>query len=627
MAAALALLTLACFANALPRTFVNYDDDVYITDNAHVKNGLAPAELGWALTTFHAANWHPATWISHMFDVQLFGLDARKHHLVNLLLHAANAAILFLLLARMTGAAWCSAFAAALFAIHPLHVESFAWIAERKDVLSTLLWLLTTAAWLRYLRLKTAAAYVPVTLLYALGLMAKPMLVTLPFTLLLLDVWPLRRLALSGKASRSDWTRLVREKAPLFALSAASCVVTSIAQGRGGAVQDLMRYPLEGRIANAFVAYAAYLGKTVWPSGLAVFYPYRPFELSSWPVLGAVLAVAGATALALAFKRRAPYVAFGWFWYVGTLVPVIGLVQVGGQSMADRYTYVPLIGLFVAVAWGWADAFGRTAVVRTIGVAAACAWLVALSAASQLQLGTWADRKTLFRHAAAVTTDNCLAHEKLGVTLLDEGDIAGAITHLNEAIRILPGYPDAHYNLGLAMVRQGRPADAVEEFKQVIQLDPTSAIAHNNLGGAYIQLGRLDAALEEINAAIRIDPASREAHFNLANLLAQTGRDADAVEAYAKALGGGSDDAEALDRLALALTRLERWPEAVERFRQELRLRPRAPEVHNSLGIALARMGRMSEALAAFREAVRLAPGYEEAADNVRRAEAALGQR
>ena len=627
IAAALFLMTLAVFWSVLPSSFIKYDDDLYVTKNVHVTEGLDARGVAWAFSTFTAANWHPVTWLSHMLDVQLFGLDAAKHHLVSLLLHAANVTLLFLLLATMTGALWRSAFTAALFALHPLHVESFAWVAERKDVLSTLLWLLTALAWLRYLRAKTVGSYILVVSLYALGLMAKPMLVTLPFTLLLLDAWPLGRLAFAQKASRRDLGRLVVEKAPLFAMSVVSCIVTAAAQGSGGAIHGFEQFPVAGRIANALVAYASYLEKTIWPSSLAVFYPYHAVSLLAWPTVFSIVVLAGVTALAVFAARRAPYVTFGWFWFLGTLVPVIGFVQVGLQSRADRYTYVPLIGLFVAISWGWAELAEGNAITRKIGVAAACAWLVALAVSARVQAGTWTNKRTLFEHAIAVTSDNFLAHETLGASLLDEGDVKAAIGHLSEALRLNPRFAETHYDLGLAMVRSGRSEEAIEQFRQAIEIAPGSADAHNNLGGVLVNFGRLDAALEEFRSAVRLDPQNRDARYNLANLLAQTGRDAEAVDAYSEVLRLGSRDAEALDRLGLALTRLERWPEAIEVFREELRSRPGSAEVHNSLGYSLARAGRLTEALQEFQEAVRIAPGDEEAADNLRKAKAALGQR
>jgi Flp pilus assembly protein TadD len=607
--------TVALFAGALPRTFINFDDDTYVTENPHVLAGVTAQGTAWALTTFKGSNWHPITWLSHMIDAQAFGQEAVKHHVVNLLLHATNVALLFLVLTSMTGAVWPSACAAALFAVHPLHVESFAWIAERKDVLSTAFWLLTTAAWLRYVRAPSAGAYALVVAVYAAGLMSKPMLVTLPFTLLLLDVWPLAR----GPFRR------VMEKLPLFAMAAASSVVTAVAQRSGGALQSLTRYPLPGRVANALISYVAYLGKAVWPARLSVFYPYRPTGLTGPATIGAALALVAISAIAWRYRQAAPYALFGWLWYLGTLAPVIGIVQVGGQSMADRYMYVPSIGLFVALAWGAADLASRGPAWRTAIAAATVVVLAALGVASRAQLATWADRRTLFAHALDVTKDNWLAHGNLGNALLNDGEIDGAIAQFREAVRIDPRYQDAHYNLGLAMIRLGRRDEAIAELTRAIEINPNAPNARNNLGGVYAEMGRLGEALEQTRIAVALDPTSRIARFNMANVLAQSGRDPEAIEIYDALAREDPRDPETLDRLGLALIRVERWPQAIERFRQEARLRPGSSNVRESLGYSLARAGRMSEALQEFEEALRLDPRNEQAKLNAQKARAALG--
>jgi protein O-mannosyl-transferase len=540
--AALIVLTLALFGTALPRTFINYDDDVYVTGNPHVRQGVTGSSIVWAFTTTEASNWHPVTWLSHMLDVQLYGLDAVGHHWTSLFLHAANTALLFFVLRRMTGALWRSALAAALFALHPLHVESFAWVAERKDVLSTLFWLLTVAAWTRYLDRTTPARYAVVLALFALGLMSKPMLVTLPFTLLLLDVWPLRRWTAS-------WAGLVREKAPLFAMSAASCVATAIAQRRGGALQGFEHFPLPDRLANAIASCGAYLGKTVWPASLAVFYPHPHLGVMTWRVAVSLLAIGGITALALRTYRTAPFLAVGWLWYLGTLVPVIGLVQVGGQGMADRYTYVPLIGIFVAVAWGLDLVAERSRFLRSAVAVAACAWLVALAVVARVQLGTWADRETLFRHALAVTSDNWLAHHNLGTILFNQGKPEDAVVQLTECLRIQPNYTEAHYNLGLALEKLGRHSEAIAEFERALALRPTFGKAHNNLAIILAGQGRTDEAIGHLREAIRIDPSAEKAYFNLGNVLLQTGRAAEAAEALEQAIQLEPDDAAAAESL------------------------------------------------------------------------------
>ncbi len=550
---ALVVVTLVVFGSVLPKTFINYDDDVYVTANRHVQEGLTGGSIAWAFTTTEASNWHPLTWLSHMLDVQLYGLDAAKHHWTSLLLHAANAALLFLVLVRMTGALWRSAAAGALFALHPLHVESFAWIAERKDVLSTLFWLLTLAAWLRFLEARSAGRYAAVVALYALGLMAKPMLVTLPFALLLLDVWPLGRWT-------SSWAGLVREKAPLFVMSAASCVVTAVAQRNGGALQGFEHFPFSDRLANAIASCATYLGKTVWPASLAVFYPHPHVGLLTWRVAGSALAIAALTVLAIRTARSYPFVAFGWFWYLGTLVPVIGLVQVGGQGMADRYTYVPLIGVFVAVAWGLGEVAEASRLYTNTVAVGACVCLAAFLFVARVQLGTWADRETLFRHALAVTSDNWLAHHNLGTILFNQGKPDEAIVQLNETLRLQPNHTEAHYNLGLALERVGKHAEAISEFERALALRPTFAKAHNNIAIILAGEGRTDEAIGHLHEAIRIDPLAEKAYFNLGNVLFQTGRAAEAVDAFEHALKLKPDDGAAAASLREARETLSRRP-------------------------------------------------------------------
>ena len=575
LCALLVLVTLATFRGLASSSFILFDDNGYVTENAHVRRGLDADSIGWAFTTGAQANWHPATWLSHMLDVSLFGLDAGKHHLTSLLLHASNAVLLFLLLVRMTGKTWRCAFAAALFALHPLHVESVAWIAERKDVLSTCFWLLTLWAWLRFLDVRTPARYALVVAFYALALMAKPMLVTLPFTLLLLDYWPL------GRMGRLP---LWKEKLPLFAMAAVSCIVTFAVQSGAGAVQTLQRFTFAERVANALLSAVSYLGKTFWPSALAVFYPYPDgLALSSGVVVGSALLLAGATTVALRLARRAPFLAFGWLWYLGTLVPVIGLVQVGGQAMADRYTYVPLIGIFVAIAWTLAEIGDASAPLRFAAAGFAAASLAALVVVTRLQVGYWAGDVPLFRHALEVTSNNWLARNNLGRGLFAEGRTEEAIAQYEEALRISPGYADARYNLGLAFGRIGKNSEAIEQFEQALRFKPNFPEARNNLGGVLAESGRLDAAMEQYELAIRLDPQNAEAPYNLGNAL-------------------------------FALGHLDA---AIDQYRRSLALRPERADAHNNLGNALLRSGRPVEAIEQYEEALRIDPGLEAARANL----------
>ena len=527
MCAALVVLTLAGFAGVVDNQFVAYDDGVYVAANPHVRDGLTAGSVAWAFAATENSNWHPVTWISHMLDVQLFGFDAGKHHRTSLLLHAANVVLLFLLLAHITGALWRPALAAALFAVHPLHVESVAWVAERKDVLSTSFWLLTTGAWLRWLDSRTVARYAAVLALFALGLMAKPMLVTLPFTLLLLDFWPLERTGARG---------LLNEKAPLFAMAALSCAATVAAQRAGGALQSLERFSFTERLANAIVSYAAYLGKAVWPVSLAVFYPHPHLGLGAPVVLAAAAGLVAVTALALRSARSVPYAAFGWLWYLGTLVPVIGLVQVGEQGMADRYTYVPLIGIFVAFAWGAGALAERSRSSRPVVAAAAAGAIAACFVVTTAQVRTWKNTETLFTHALAVTKDNWTAHNNLGGLLSDQGRLVAAVGHFQEVVRIRPEFAEGHYNLALALDRSKRPEEAIAQYLDALRLNPGYAAAHYNVANALLHTGRLPEAIEHYEASLRLHPVDAAAHNNLAIALNRSGRRDEAIAHYREAL-------------------------------------------------------------------------------------------
>ena len=648
---ALVVITFAAFSGVLSSSFLNYDDDTYVTANAHVLEGLSGGNFAWALTSTEAANWHPVTWLSHMLDVQLYGLDAAKHHRTNLLLHALNAVLLFLLLVRMTGALWRPAFVATLFAIHPLHVESVAWIAERKDVLSTLFWLLTIGAWLRYVESKTATRYALVLTLFALGLASKPMLVTLPFTLLLLDYWPLKRAVLPP---------LWKEKLPLFAMSAGSCLVTVIAQRRGGAFETLSGVLLPARVANAAVAYVSYLGKTFWPASLAIFYPY-PGSVPVWPAVGSALLLVGVTVLALRLASRAPFLVFGWLWFLGTLVPVLGLVQVGAQATADRYTYVPLIGVFIAMAWGLAELANTGRSARYAAATLSVASLAALLPVTREQVRNFNDNVSVFEHALAVTSNNFVAHANLGLDSFARGRTDDAIAQYTEALRIKPDFVEAHNNLGLVFRAAGRNAEAVDQFQQALVFGPDSAGAHSNLGDALASTGQVDAAIEHFNRALQLRPDDAVAHlslatalahsgrfdaalpqfdealrlkpdfpgtyYNLGVVLAERGRTAEAIERFEQALRLKPDYPEALNNLGLALAAMNRIPESIERFQEAVRLNPGFAQAHNNLGASLAGANRYQEALEQFELAVRIDPNFEQARANLRGLEAALSSR
>ena len=624
--AALAILTFTAFSGVFSNGFVTLDDPIYVTENAHVQAGLAKASTVWAFTATDGGNWHPVTWLSHMLDVQFFGLDAGKHHLSSLLLHILNVHLLFLILVRLTEALWPSAFAACLFAVHPLHVESVAWIAERRDVLSTLFWLLALAAWLRYLESKKAGRYTLVLALYALGLMAKPMLVTFPFTLLLLDFWPLRRLRLPLRENSAALKGLLVEKLPLFVLSAIFCVVALIAQQSAGAVQTLEDISFPGRIANAVLAYVSYLGKTLWPASLAIFYPHPHVGLFTWAVAGAAVLLAGLTALALRLAKPAPFLAFGWLWYLGTLVPVIGLVQVGAQAMADRYSYVSLIGPFIALAWGlaWLAKENRLGLYAT--AAAAAVAVASLLPVTRAQVRLWTDDRTLYEHALAVTSENFLAHYNLGLFLQKQGKVDEAVAHYEEAIRIAPRDVDSYNNLGAALQKKGRLEDAVRCYKTALGIRPDSAQAFTNLGLALTILNRLPEAVDCLQRAVQLNPDSADAQAGLAVALDRENRPREALEHFQEALRIQPDSAQAWNESGLILAKLGRMPEAIDSLQNAVRIRPDFAEAHYNLGVALTREGHPREAADHFQEALRIRANFDQARVNLQAVQENLRQ-
>ncbi len=528
----LAVAVLAVYAPALRCAFIAFDDNEYVSRNDNIQHGLNWASLRWAFTTGHAANWHPLTWLSHTLDWQLFGSNPAGHHATSVLFHLANSLLLFLLLRRMTGALWRSAFVAGLFALHPLRLESVVWVAERKDVLSAFFGLLATWTYVRYTEnLKSQISnfkffYAAALLLFALALMAKPMLVTLPFLLLLLDFWPLARFQ-SG-------SRLLLEKAPFFLLAFASSVVTFLVQRQQGAVAALANFPLSARLANVPVAYVRYLSKNAWPSRLALIYPHEVWE--AWQVLAA-LGLLGAITAGVLWRRRAqPYLAVGWFWFLGMLVPTIGLVQVGDLSLADRYTYLPSVGLWIMVAWAVADFAGSCAAVA--GTVA----LLAFTLSTSHQIRYWCDTDTIFSHMIAVTGANYVAYYNMGCAALDTGDLQKAIDCFEGALAAEAAGPywrnpaQAHNNLGNALLRQGRIPQAVAHFEKAIAAKPDFAEAYYNMGHAFVANHQPDVAIDCFQHALAISPDVPETHYILAETLRQLGRRAEAIEHYRRAL-------------------------------------------------------------------------------------------
>jgi len=496
------LSTLALYYPALQNGFVNYDDSAYVTSNFHVQQELTSRNLAWAFTSTAEASWHPLTWISHMLDAQLFGLGPAGHHGQSVLWHAVNVVLLFLLLAKATGFVGRSALVAGLFAVHPLNVESVAWVAERKTVLSTFFLLLALGAYGWYVKRPRASRYLLVALLFALGLMAKPMVITLPFALLLVDFWPLQRFP------AAPISKLALEKIPLLALSAASAAITLYAQRTGGAVGSTELLPMAMRVKNAIYSYLIYVEKAVRPSGLAVFYPHPEGSLALWKVLGASAVLAAVTGLFWHFRERR-YLLVGWFWFLGTLAPVIGIVQVGRQAWADRYAYLPLWGLFVIGVWLASEGAARISLSRAAQVAIALAVLLGYSVMAHIQIGYWRNSYSLFAHAIQVTDANPIAEGNLGSALTEMRRPDLAISHLERAIRLMPTFSTAHYNLGTLLRRQNELDRALREYQLVLKYgsdEREAAQTHNNLGVLFNQLGRRDDAVAEFTQAIALNP-------------------------------------------------------------------------------------------------------------------------
>ena len=606
---ALLLTSFAVYAPVRHFDFVNFDDPEFVRDNPHVRNGLTPEGLTWAFTSGDSANWFPVTRLSHLLDAQLFGMRAGPHHISSVLFHGLAALLLFAFLRRATGVRWPSAFVAFLFAVHPLHVESVAWVAERKDLLCTLFWFLALLAYVRYTERPGAGRYLLVLLPFALGLMAKPMIVTLPFVLLLLDVWPLRR-------PPGIW-----EKIPFFALSAAGAIVTYVVQQHSGAVGVLAAFPFGQRVENAVVSYVVYIAKMLWPTRLAAFYPY-PSDIPLWQAGLAAAALAGISILVLRSFRAYPYLAVGWLWYLGTLAPVIGLVQVGAQARADRYMYVPMVGLSIMLAWGVADLVRRRPRARpaaAVLAAAACLCCAVLAAA---QVQHWRNSESLFEHALAVTGGNYVAHNNLG-TALEEipGRLPEAIAHYQSALRINPNSAEAHNNLGNAWAQlPGRLPEAIAQYEAALRIRPTYAAAHLNLGTVLMRTpGRLPDAIAEYHAAVRLGPNNAEAHNDLGRALAQLpGRLPEAIAEYRAALGADPNYAEAHNNLGNALAQFPGClPEAIGEYQAALRAKPDYAEAHYNLAVSLGEAGRTPEAIGEYEAALRAKPDYEEAHYNL----------
>ena len=612
-AAAIAALTILVYWPVHSHPFIGFDDDGYVTGNPRVKDGLTLKSIRWALTTNYFANWHPLTWLSHMTDVQLFGLNAGAHHMVNVAFHAANSLLLLFVLWKMTGALWRSALVAGLFAVHPLHVESVAWVAERKDVLSTFFWLLAMWAYYEYAKRPPprVGRYVLVLVLFGLGLAAKPMVVTFPCVLLLLDVWPLRRAEI-GKSPPAVWLRLVYEKVPFFALAVVSSILTFRAQRAAGAVESLTRLPLSVRWENAIVSYWNYVAKLAWPGGMGLLYPY-PKTLAVTTVLAALAALIAISAFVVWEARARPYLLVGWLWFLGTLVPVIGIIQVGKQPMADRYSYVPSIGLFVAVVWGGWELLGRLQMGKGLGWAVSTAAIGLYAILARQQVDQWKSGVALWTHTIEVTRDNYLAQNNLGYELARENRNGDAIPHYLAALREEPKFAAAQSNLALALVAVGRYQEAIAQFEDALRASPENYFFHGNLAFAFTHVGRLDDAISQFREAIRLKTDYVEALNGLGMTLARKGDVDGAIRQYDAALGYYSKFPEAHNNLGAALASQGRLDDAVAHFAQAIRLKPDYPDAHNNYGVALSSQGKLDDAVAQFLEAIRFDPRHARA--------------
>jgi len=625
--------------------FVGYDDELYVTQNHYVQKGLSVESFIWAFTTSHAGNWHPLTWFSHMLDCEMYGMNPAGHHWTNVEFHIANTLLLFIILFKMTGALWQSAFVAALFAIHPLHVESVAWISERKDVLSTFFGLLSIAAYYRFVKKSSVKYYILVIVLLSLSLMAKPMLVTIPFVLILLDFWPLNRFQLQrdfhlkpekkySNAIRRNY-RVILEKIPIFIPVVISCIVTFFAQKSGGAVKAIWALPMKYRIANAVVSYVSYVLKAIWPHKLAVFYPHPGNSLPLWQIAGGALLIVAACYWALRTAMKYPYILVGLLWYLGTLVPVIGLVQVGDQAMADRYTYIPLIGIFIIVSWGVSDLFkkrlrdqkskvrGQRSEISSgvldlfkerrikkifLGISAVIL-LVALSSKSFFQLNTWKNGITLFEQAVKATKNNYGAENNLG-TAYGPIDLDKSLLHYKTALKIKPDYATALYNMGTIYEKKGQTDEAISHYLKALQIDPNYFGALNNLGLIFFNRKDYDRAVLYFKRALRTDSKKADARINLANVLFLQSKPDEAMLQYQKILQIDTENANAHYNLAYVLFKQNKINEAVYHYNEVIRIDPKYLKAYYNLGNIYLNQGKTAEAFKYYAEIIKLKPDY-----------------
>lgn len=633
----LVIVTLAVYGQVTNYGFINYDDPKYVYDNPYIQSGLNKESVFWSLTATYVSNWHPITWLSHMIDVEIYGINPGGHHLTNVIFHIVNSLLLCIILKKATGGLWQSGFVAALFALHPLHVESVAWISERKDVLSALFWMLTMWGYIAYVERPNIYRYILVVVFFILGLMAKPMLVTLPFVLLLLDYWPLKRLKIENcQLSRKGFRPLIFilrssvfwEKIPLFLLVAASCIITFSVQKTGGAVGSLEILPLNTRIANALVSYISYVVKMVWPFNLSVFYPH-PKLLPAWQVAGAGFLILTISLFVILNIRVRPYFFVGWLWYLVTLIPVIGLVQVGRQAMADRYTYIPLIGLFIVIAWEgsssvlkwcskkWSEENEQTSYGHLILSMAAISTLIVFSVVTWFQIQVWDNSIKLYEHALRVSGDSYVMHYNLGNTFFYQDKFDKAIDHYEQALSIDTQSSEANNNLGLALFRMNRIDEAVGRYLHALHLDPHFSEPHNNLGNVYASQGELNKAIHHYHEALRLDPKLSDAHNNLGLALIQKGFIDKAIARFQKTLEIEPHHAGAARNLNRALAIKVKIDKAVSNMYEAIEIHPDDPDLQSRLSMLYKRKKELDEAVTYYKSRLTTLPGYSEKTLNI----------
>ncbi len=600
------------FGQTLHHGFVNYDDNLYVYVNPVVQKGLTWEGFCWALTYGNIGHWHPLTWLSHMLDCQFYGLNPGGHHLTNILLHTATTILLFLVLRRMTGFLWRSAFVAAVFAIHPLRVESVAWVAERKDVLSAFFFMLTLGAYVRYVRRPPSIIrYGTVVVFFALGLLSKNMLVTTPFVLLLLDYWPLGRFS---SFSPQVLLRRVAEKIPLFVLTIGSCVATALVPEKVSA-GDSLSFGL--RMENAVVSYVTYLWQMIHPAGLACVYPNPVNYLPLWQVAGALGLLLVISGVVWAFRQTHPCLVVGWLWYLGMMIPVIGIVQISYYAHADRYTYLPQIGLYLLLTWAAADLCAGWRHRRVMLGGLSTVILAALICCADTQASYWRNDETLWTHTLACTSGNIVGEIYLGNALCQTGKVDEAIPHYQRALQIEPNDVKAHIVLGNALLQKGNVDEAIPYYKRALQIEPENSEAHNNLGNALLRRGRVDEAITQFQKALQIKPDYADASYNLGNALLQKGRVDEAITQFQKALQIKPDYADACYNLGNALLQKGSVDEAITQYQRDLQIEPKNSEAHNNLGNALLQKGDVDEAITQFQKALQIKPDYADARYNL----------